>query len=113
MQGEIMGRQLYTTKGFLYLQTYPSNYWVEYCWGGPGELSTSSGVGVRGTDLWILSRFHRGNYTLFQDVKGHAVPGGQSPTTRPLLGPVLTRLPAAVCSRMRWRAPLPPLPGGD
>lgn len=29
-----MGRQLYTTKGFLYLRTYPSNYWVEYCWGG-------------------------------------------------------------------------------
>lgn len=42
-QGEIMGKQLYTTKGFLYLPPYPINYWVEYCWGGPGELSTSSG----------------------------------------------------------------------
>lgn len=30
-QREIMGRQLYTTKGFLYLPPYPSNYWVEYC----------------------------------------------------------------------------------
>lgn len=53
-QGEIMGKQLYTTKGFLYLPPYPSNYWVEYCWGGLVSFPLLLGGVGKGTYLWIL-----------------------------------------------------------